>query len=182
MQGWRNVAYIASRKGLDGKLLLRHSEAVCGFIKPDMEFALVPPKLDIPRNVTVESVSQVSETDSTVIFYEISDIDTAEAVVGMSCLVDSNKYDVPNISQDNLYLDIDGFAVNDVNLGHIGHVIEVEDRLMQPLLHVCLQGSEKEALIPLADEILINVDIDAQEILLECPNGLLEMQGFIHED
>ncbi|MBP3866290.1 MAG: hypothetical protein J6D25_00570, partial [Eggerthellaceae bacterium] len=55
--------------------------------------ALVPPQLDVPRNVVVESVKPISDDSAEIRFQGVDDADVAQQLVGMHCLIKRDLLD-----------------------------------------------------------------------------------------
>ncbi|NOQ24751.1 MAG: 16S rRNA processing protein RimM [Bacteroidales bacterium] len=70
-------------------------------------------------------------------------------------------------------IDITGYKVIDQDKQLIGTVIEFIDIPKNPLLNV--KSDKGEVLIPATDELIIEVDDDLQEIILNIPEGLLDI-------
>ena len=71
------------------------------------------------------------------------------------------------------YHEVAGFKVIDTKHGEIGYLKSVMDLPRQSLLQI--QFGEKEILIPLTDEILLNVDRIKKELQIDAPDGLIEI-------
>ena len=71
------------------------------------------------------------------------------------------------------YHEVVGFKVIDKTHGNIGHLKSVMDLPRQSLLQI--QYGEKEILVPLTDEILLNVDREKKELLIDAPEGLIDI-------
>lgn len=81
---------------------------------------------------------------------------------------------LPKLSGKQFYFhEVVSFSVIDKNKGEIGKVREVLDRPPQPVF--VIEHEEKEILIPAADDILLKIDRSKKEILVDCPEGLLEI-------
>jgi 16S rRNA processing protein RimM len=71
------------------------------------------------------------------------------------------------------YHEVVGFAVIDNKHGNIGHLKSIVDLPRQSLLQVLFK--KKEILVPLTDEILLKVDRDKKELLIDAPEGLIDI-------
>ena len=67
-----------------------------------------------------------------------------------------------------------GWSVHDERAGYVGEVVEVAERATQPLLTV-RRAEGGEALIPLVDEFIVDVDEDDRRIDVSLPAGLLDL-------
>ncbi len=71
------------------------------------------------------------------------------------------------------FAEIIGFAIHDENSGHIGEIADVFESPDQVILQVF--KNEKEILIPLADEYVMEVNMAEKYISLDLPDGLLDL-------
>jgi 16S rRNA processing protein RimM len=82
--------------------------------------------------------------------------------------------DLPPLSGNKFYYhEIIGFKVIDNNLGKIGKAINVNDQTSQPLLIV--EKNDKEIMIPLIDEFLVEVDRKEKKLIFELPEGITNL-------
>ena len=70
-------------------------------------------------------------------------------------------------------IDITGYKVIDQDKKFIGTVLDFIDIPKNPLLNV--KSEKGEVLIPATDELIIEVDDDLQEIILNIPEGLFDI-------
>ncbi len=71
------------------------------------------------------------------------------------------------------YHEIQGFEVLDENLGLLGTVREVYSVATQNLIALDYQGSE--VLIPIVEGIVLKADRQKKQVLVNLPEGLLEV-------
>ena len=139
-----------------------------------MRVALVPPVLDRPRNVTVESLAMNGDDAAVVHFAEVTDAETAEALVGCYCL--ASRDDLGDWSDDAVddLPDWSGWTVTDQVYGPLGTVRRIVPRPGQPLMELPRDGRD-DLLVPLVDEIVVAVDEDRHCLITRIPDGLLEL-------
>lgn len=174
MRGWIDIAYLAKTKNLNGGLVARGASGLSALLYPGLGAALVPPVTDAPRNVTVASVEERSDNEALVTFSEVGNLDTAERLAGCRVLVREGDVDLSLIAGDDALPAWEGWTVEDAQAGLVGEVASIDDRAMQPLLAV-RRPDGTEALVPLVDEFLVEVDEPARTIRLACPDGLLDL-------
>ena len=81
---------------------------------------------------------------------------------------------LPKLSGNRFYYhEIIGFAVEDVSFGKVGIIKGVNDSTAQALFEIDRKG--KEVLIPINDIFIKKVDRTAKKILLDVPEGLIEL-------
>ncbi|MDG2371895.1 MAG: ribosome maturation factor RimM [Flavobacteriaceae bacterium] len=71
------------------------------------------------------------------------------------------------------YHEVIGFKIIDQKEGEIGTIIKINDKTTQPLFEV--NEGNNIVLIPLHDDLLINVDRKNQSILVNLPEGLIDL-------
>ena len=71
--------------------------------------------------------------------------------------------------------DLIGFLVIDENLGIIGNIFDFINIPSNPLLIV--KKSDKEILIPINDDFIIEINNEDKKIIIELPEGLIEINN-----
>ncbi len=103
------------------------------------------------------------------------DVDTPEKA---QALVNKELYlpltALPKLSGNRFYFhEVVGFQVEDEAFGLLGTVSEILDYPGQALMQVFHEG--KEILIPLNDPVVQRVDRKQKKLLIQAPEGLIEM-------
>lgn len=81
---------------------------------------------------------------------------------------------LPKLADDKFYFhEIIGFTVEDVNFGKVGIVKSINDSTAQALFEIDRDGIE--ILIPLNDAFIKKVDKNKKLILVDTPEGLIEL-------
>ena len=81
---------------------------------------------------------------------------------------------LPKLDDDKFYFhEIIGFAVEDVNFGKVGIVKSINDSTAQALFEIDRDGIE--ILIPMNDAFITKVDKENKLIILETPEGLIDL-------
>jgi 16S rRNA processing protein RimM len=84
------------------------------------------------------------------------------------------KKDLPKLSGNKFYFhEIINFSVIDNNYGDIGTVVRVNDQTSQPVLIV--SKNDKEIMIPLVDEFLVEVKRKEKKLIFNLPQGITEL-------
>lgn len=134
--------------------------------------ALVPPQTDLPRRVTVNFTRELGSDSYEVGFDEITDEAAAHGLAGCHCLIRRSDID------DALYAEEPamwtGWCVVEGGGEPIGEVSAVVENPGQALLEVA-RPDAKPAYIPLVDDFIVNVDVDARTIIVDLPSGLLDL-------
>ena len=81
---------------------------------------------------------------------------------------------LPELEEDKFYYhEIIGFKVEDKNYGNVGIISGVNDSTAQALFEIDRNGTE--ILIPMNDEFIIKVDKPNKTIIVETPEGLIDL-------
>ena len=71
------------------------------------------------------------------------------------------------------YHEVIGFEIEDKRLGVFGKIASINDSSAQPLFEV-LNG-EVEILVPMIDHFLVKIDRENKKVIMDLPEGLVEM-------
>ena len=71
------------------------------------------------------------------------------------------------------YHEVIGFIVKDINYGEVGEILNINDSVAQPLFEI--KKEEKEIFIPMIDDFIKKVDRENKTILVETPEGLIDL-------
>jgi 16S rRNA processing protein RimM len=124
----------------------------------------------IPTLVT--SFIPRDDKEAVLTFEGVGDKSAAEVFVGSSLFIPATF--LPELPNDQLYyFEIEGFQVVDTQKGEIGIVDFVQEQNGNDLLVVNFQ--EKEILIPMHEDILLEVDKASKKVTVQLPEGLLEL-------
>ncbi len=66
-----------------------------------------------------------------------------------------------------------GYMIQDVNLGEIGEIEHIEELPQQEM--AMLEKNGKDIMIPLNDSFILSLDEEKKTILMELPEGLLDL-------
>ena len=81
---------------------------------------------------------------------------------------------LPKLEGDKFYFhEVVGFTIEDKNFGKVGTIKAINDSTSQALFEIDREGIE--ILIPMNDEFIKNVDRDNKTILVETPEGLIDL-------
>ena len=106
---------------------------------------------------------------------QFEDVDSeAEADSIMNCEVYLPLDRLPKLSGNKFYFhEVIGFEIEDKRLGVFGKIVSINDSTAQPLFEV-LNG-EVEMLIPMIDQFLVEIDRKSKKVVMDLPEGLVEM-------
>ena len=81
---------------------------------------------------------------------------------------------LPKLEGDKFYFhEIIGFDADDQRLGNLGKIVGVNDSSAQPLFEI--KKGDIEILIPMIDDFIIKVDRENKKIILDTPEGLVDL-------
>jgi len=131
----------------------------------DIENGLVP--FFIPE----EGLRFKSDTSAYIHFEDIDNQESAKRITG--CKVFVFQEDIVQGEEELTPSYLLNFKVADQTQGDLGVITEVND--YSGNLVVTVEKEGKEIILPLADELIISMDEKKREMLLDCPEGLIEL-------
>lgn len=121
----------------------------------------------------IESLARNSKGHFILQFEEIEDGAQAEKFIGRELYLPVQV--LPPLSGKKFYFhEVEGFEMIDQRLGSIGLCKSVLERSSQPIF-IIEHPSGKEVLIPAVDEFIDEIKREQKQILLNCPEGLVEV-------
>ena len=106
---------------------------------------------------------------------EFEDVDSEEEADSiMNCEVYLPLSMLPKLTGNQFYYhEVIGFEIEDKRLGVFGKIVSINDSSAQPLFEVI--NGNVEILIPMIDQFLVKIDRDNKKVLMDLPEGLVEM-------
>ncbi len=105
-------------------------------------------------------------------FEDVEDEAAADAIMGAALYLPMAF--LPKLSGKKFYFhEIIQFEIEDVNYGKIGVITGVNDTTAQPLFEIDANG--KEVFIPMIDNFIKEVDRQNRKIIVETPEGLIDL-------
>lgn len=81
---------------------------------------------------------------------------------------------LPKLEGNKFYFhEVIGFTIEDKNFGRVGSIVAINDTTAQALFEIDRNGNE--ILIPMNDEFIVKVDRANKTILVETPEGLIDL-------
>lgn len=81
---------------------------------------------------------------------------------------------LPKLDGDKFYFhEVIDFTIEDINYGVVGKIVSINDSTAQSLFEV--ENNGKEILIPMNDEFLVKVDRANKTIVVNTPEGLIDL-------
>ncbi|NLP58873.1 ribosome maturation factor RimM [Lutibacter sp. B1] len=105
-------------------------------------------------------------------FEDIESEDDADAIMGAELYLPLEF--LPKLTGNKFYFhEIINFDIEDVNYGPIGVIVGVNDSSAQPLFEINANG--KDVFIPMIDDFIKKVDRDNKKVIVETPEGLIDL-------
>ncbi|QAA81807.1 16S rRNA processing protein RimM [Aequorivita sp. H23M31] len=137
----------------------------------EMESVFVEQRKNLIPFFIVESSLHKSEL-LRVRFEDVNNEEEANALIGANLYLPLEF--LPTLTGNKFYYhEIIGFTAEDESFGEIGKITGVNDSTSQALFEIDHDG--KEILIPMIDHFIKKVDREKKSILLNVPEGLIEM-------
>lgn len=130
--------------------------------------------LNIRGNLVPYFIQYISilNNKATVNFLDVDDIEKAEGLINKEIYLPVTL--LPELSGNKFYYhEVINMMVTDDEYGELGPINAVLEYPNQAVLQVYHQG--KEVLIPISDEIIINVDRKQNKMAIKAPEGLLDI-------
>lgn len=120
----------------------------------------------------IESIDLRHNNNAVVTFLDVDDVAMASLLVNCELYLPNSM--LPPLTGNRFYYhEVKGFTVLDKNFGEAGIVEEVLEYPHQAVLRSMLKG--KEILIPITDEIILDVDREKKTVYTDAPEGLIEL-------
>ena len=120
----------------------------------------------------IEDIELRHKNNAVVLFSDVDNPGQASMLLGCQLFLPLNM--LPPLTGNKFYYhEIKGFTVTDSSYGPAGIIEEVLDYPHQAVMRILNQN--KEILIPINDEIIVNVDRKNRNLDINAPEGLIEM-------
>ena len=106
---------------------------------------------------------------------QFEDVDSEEEADSiLNCEVYLPLSMLPKLSGNKFYFhEVIGFEIEDKRLGIFGKIVSINDTSAQPLFEVI--NGNVEILVPMIDQFLVKIDRENKKVLMDLPEGLVEM-------
>lgn len=167
------VGYITKLHGLKGEMQATITDTVFDDVKKCPYLVLKLDGIFVPFFLTGYRFR--SSTGILLSFEDIDSQEKAEPFCGLTLYFDrrcfsrkeAEQYDA-EVEEEQGYI---GYQIIDRELGPIGEITGIDDQTVNVLFLVDHEG--EELMIPAADDLVLEIDDDAQTILMDLPAGLI---------
>ncbi|NMH25463.1 ribosome maturation factor RimM [Flavobacterium solisilvae] len=105
-------------------------------------------------------------------FEDVDSEEEADKLIGLEVYLPLSM--LPKLEGNKFYFhEVIGFEIEDKRLGVFGKIISINDSSAQPLFEV-VNGSV-EILVPMIDQFLVKIDRVNKKVIMDLPEGLVEM-------
>lgn len=105
-------------------------------------------------------------------FEDVDSEEEADTIMGNAIYLPLKM--LPKLTGNKFYYhEVIGFEIEDKRLGVFGIIQSINDSSAQPLFEV-LNGTI-EILVPMIDQFLVKIDRDNKKVIMDLPEGLVEM-------
>jgi len=171
IQDYLPVGTIVKPHGLKGDMILEFEEgfeetlAESDHILVEVEGGLVP------FFISEEGVNFRTSTSLTLKFDDLDTIEKVRPYCGCKIYLHKDTNQEQPVSDE--LNELIGFTVSDRMRGELGKIIWVDDFAGNVVLTI--QHASHELLVPLSEELILQFDREKQELLLDCPEGLIDL-------
>jgi 16S rRNA processing protein RimM len=143
--------------------------------QPDLYEDLDAVFVELGRDFLPFFVEKASLHKSDLLRIKFEDVDTEDdAAQLLKCELYLPLSALPKLEGNKFYYhEVIGFTVEDTSYETVGTIVSVNDTTAQPLFEITREGIE--ILIPINDDIIQKVDREAKTILVETPEGLIDL-------
>lgn len=170
MNNYFSIGKIVATFGLQGELILKHSLGKKTTLK-GVEAIFLEERRDsfIPY-----FLQKTTAKDATQTYIKLEGIDSKETAQKLTqTAVYLAEADFKQQAAAAAPLSLLGYTVEDQQLGPLGVIEEVIEMPLQVLAKVTIQ--DKEALLPLNEQSLVKIDKKQQLVIVNLPEGLLDI-------
>lgn len=105
-------------------------------------------------------------------FEDVDNEEQADEIIGSEVYLPLNM--LPKLEGNKFYFhEVIGFEIEDQSLGVFGKIVSINDTSAQPLFEVV--NGNVEILVPMIDQFLVKIDRENKKVIMDLPEGLVEM-------
>ncbi|UPT71715.1 MAG: ribosome maturation factor RimM [Flavobacterium sp. JAD_PAG50586_2] len=105
-------------------------------------------------------------------FEDVDSEEEADTLLGCDVYLPLSM--LPKLEGNQFYFhEVIGFEIEDIRVGVFGKIVSINDTTAQPLFEVV--NGEVEILIPMIDQFLVKIDRENKKVIMDLPEGLIEM-------
>lgn len=121
----------------------------------------------------ISQIKQTSQERYRIKFDWIDSDQQTQKVINCPAFIKSTEIEINNDQlEENLQL-LEGFTVTDINHGELGSINFVTSDINNPLMSITYK--KQEILIPIHPDFIKSIDQHEKTMLIECPQGLIDI-------
>lgn len=163
------VGYIQRTHGIKGELQVSWNDTL-NLTQENIESVFV--EIDgIPIPFFINSLRQKTEESSIVKFDDVDNLQSADELVGYKLMLPSDL--IPE--DDDIELkDLVGYTITSTS-GQVVGLIENYEEFNLNSIYYIKTPEGKKVIIPATDDLIVEFDVDTMTVLMEIPEGLLDL-------
>ncbi|MEZ5015564.1 MAG: ribosome maturation factor RimM [Flavipsychrobacter sp.] len=163
------IGKIVATHGLQGTVILKHIVEKSNWLKAnDVLFVALRKGSNIPY--FVQEVKEKSSDEQHILLEEITTMEDAKVLVGKDVYVSEDVLGKTSKESPLMWV---GFNIVDKTVGGIGEIADVMQAGQQWIATVMYE--DNEVLIPLVEEIILDINIRNRYLRVDLPDGLLDV-------
>jgi 16S rRNA processing protein RimM len=105
-------------------------------------------------------------------FEDVDNEEQADEIINCEVYLPLNI--LPKLEGNKFYFhEVIGFEIEDQRIGVFGKIVSINDTSAQPLFEVI--NGNVEILVPMIDQFLVKIDRENKKVIMNLPEGLVEM-------
>jgi 16S rRNA processing protein RimM len=167
MEGLVRIGKTVKTHGINGEVLIKFEAGKTPANESEPVF-LDFEGIQVP--FFIESLRRPIDTEWFVVFEEVNDKTKAEKLLGRAVYVHQDNL---SVHEDEFSLDsLSGYEVIDENQGRVGILSHIQKGAQDLMI---IDNNGEEIYIPFVEDFLVEIDPDKKQIIVETPDGLLDM-------
>jgi 16S rRNA processing protein RimM len=167
--GFVEIGYIQRTHGINGELAVSLNSSV-EFNPEELESVFLEIE-GIPVPFFITRICFQNPEKAIVKFDDVDSIDQAQELYGIKMLIPSRSVEL----KDEVYLsDLVGYKVLNTDKSEVGVIVDYTEYSMNATFELVTPDG-KHVLVPVAEELIVEVDTSAKLIEMELPEGLIDL-------
>jgi 16S rRNA processing protein RimM len=126
----------------------------------------------IPIPFFISSIRSKGEDKALIKLDDVDDVNVANEFVGMKLLLPSDQ--IQTNDDELLMSDLVGFTIISNHSQVVGKIIDYQEYQSNSVFTVIHQ-SGSELMIPAADDLIVEIDVEGKSVVMEIPDGLIDL-------
>lgn len=168
------LGYTSKIHGKEGSIVIKLDVDQPAFYKKLESVFIQMNKMDTELIPFFISSTQLTNTDALIIKIEdVDGVEQAKDLIGKEVYLPLEM--LPPLKGNKFYFhEVIEFVVEDKTKGEIGVVNQVLDYPQQAILEI-INANQTEILVPITDEIILEVNREEKKIFINAPEGLIDL-------